>query len=185
MRAFIVVFLMLSVLPLSCSLTSLAAGEQSVYKVDFSVQPQKWAYPNEDVTVQGVTVLEESVAPAPGRWTYVSSVPVNFEVTDSAGNATEVGLPQGLSSDANGRFQFTFRAPAKEGNYTMTAHAVINGNTIQSSQPFNVSSEQRPTQDPPIHTVNSSADVDPRIFIAGLAMIAVLAILVVWRSRKE
>jgi hypothetical protein len=57
-------------------------GEESVYKVDISVQTQKWAYPNEEITVEGVTVLEKSEAPASNNWTYVSSVPVTFEVTE-------------------------------------------------------------------------------------------------------
>ena len=112
-------------------------------------------------------------------------MPLTFEVKYSAGNVTDIDLPQGLSSDEHGRFQFTFHAPAKEGNYTMIAHAVIDGNKTQASQTFAVSSEQRPTQDPPIHTVTSSSDVDIRILIAALVMIAILGILVVWRSRKE
>jgi hypothetical protein len=153
--------------------------------VDFSVQPQKWAYPNEDITVQGVTVLEKSEAPGSSNWTYLSNVPLTFEVKDSAGNATKVDLPQSLSSDEHERFQFTFRAPAKEGNYTMIALAVIDGNTTQASQALAVSSEQRPAQDPPIHTVTSSSDVDIRILIAASIIIVILGILVVWRSRKE
>ena len=161
-----------------------AATEESMYKVDFSVQPQKWAYHGEDVTVRGVTVLEKSEAPALINWTYVSGVPVTFEIKDAAGNTTMVNLPQDMSSDAHGRFQFTFHAPAKEGNYTMIARAVKEGNATQASQIFAVYSEQRPTQDPPIHTVTSSSDVDNRIFIAALAIIAILAILVAWRSRK-
>jgi hypothetical protein len=175
---------MLSVFMSTSSFAFFATAEESIYRVDFSIQLQNWAYPNEGVNVQGVTVLEEFVASAPS-WTYVGNVPVNFEVTDSVGNATAVDLPQGLSSDKSGRFQFMFHAPEKEGNYTVIAHAMINGNTVQASQTFTVSSEQRPTQDPPVHTVTSSADVDPRIFIVGLVMIAILAILVVWRSRKE
>ena len=158
--AFIVFLLTVSVLTSTRSFAVLAATEESTYKVDFSVQTQKWAYPGEETTVQGVTVLEESEAPVSINWTYVSGVPVTFEIKDAAGNTTMLNLPQDLTSDAHGRFQFTFQAPAKDGNYTMIANAVIQGNPTQSSQIFAVSSEQRPTQDPPIHTVTSSSDVD-------------------------
>ena len=182
--AFIVFLLTVSVLTSTCSFAVLAAIKESTYKVDFSVQTQKWAYPGEDVTVQGVTVLEKYEAPASINLTYVSGVLVTFEIKDAAGNTTMLDLPQDLSSDAHGAFQFTFHAPAKEGNYTMIARAVIEGNATQASQIFAVSSEQRPTHDPPIHTVTSSSDVDIRIFIVAIAIIAILAILVIWRSRK-
>ncbi len=182
--AFIIILLTVSVLSSSCSFSVIAATDENIYKVDFSVQTQKWAYPNETVTVQGVTVLEKSEAPASINWTYVSDVPVTFDIKDSAGNVTMLNLPQDLRSDAYGGFQFTFQAPAKEGNYTMIARAVIEGNAIQASQIFAVSSELRPPQDPPIHTVTSSSDVDNRIFIVAIGIIAVLSILVAWRSRK-
>ena len=146
--AFIVFLLLVSVLTSTCSCAVLAATEEGIYKVDFSVQPQKWAYPGEDVTVQGVSVLEKSEAQASVNWTYVSGVTVAFEIKDAAGNTTMLNLPQDLSSDAHGRFQFTFQAPAKEGNYTMIARAVMGGNATQTYQIFAVSSEQRPTQDP-------------------------------------
>ena len=145
--AFLVFLLTVSVLTPTCSLAVLAASEESIYKVDFSVQIQKWAYPGEEVTVQGVTVLEKSEAPASVNWTYVSGVPVTFEIKDADGNTTMLNLPQDLSSDTIGRFQFTFHAPAKEGNYTMIARAVIEGNATQASRIFAVSSEQKPTQD--------------------------------------
>ena len=174
----------ISVLSSSRSFAVFTATAEIIYKVDFSVQTQKWAYPNETITVQGVMVLEKTESPSSINWTYVSGVPVTFEIKDAAGNTTMLNLPQDLSSDPHGRFQFTFHAPAKEGNYTMIARAVIEGNATQASQIFAVSSEKRPTQDPPIHTVTSSSDVDNRIFIAALAIMAILAILVVWRSRK-
>jgi hypothetical protein len=183
-RVFLV-FLLTFSLTLTRSLAVLAAGDEGTYKVDISVQTQKWAYPNEEITVQGVTVLEKSEAPPSHNWTYVSGAYVTFEVQDSNGNVIDVGLPQGLSSDGNGRFQFTFHAPVKEGNYTMIAHAVINGNTTQTSQIFAVSPEQRPTQDPPIHTTTSSSDVDVRIFIVASVIIAILAILIAWRSTRN
>jgi hypothetical protein len=137
--AFIVFLLTVSVLTFSCSLLVLAATEESIYKVDFSVQTQKWAYPNETVTVQGVTVLEKSEAPTSINWTYVSDVPVTFELKDAAGNTTLLDLPRDLSSDAHGRFQFTFQAPAKEELHDDCQRG-IQGPT-QSSQIFAVSSK--------------------------------------------
>jgi hypothetical protein len=63
-RVAILVLLAFPILLLTCGFSAFAGSTEGVYKVDFSVQTQKWAYPNEDITVQGVTVLEKSEAPA-------------------------------------------------------------------------------------------------------------------------
>ena len=52
-RVAILVFLAFPILLLTCGFSAFAGSTEGVYKMDFSVQIQKWAYSGEDVAVQG------------------------------------------------------------------------------------------------------------------------------------
>jgi len=121
---------------------NIVGAEEGVYRVNLSVLTVGWAYPGEEVTVQVETFLDKYKPPAsgeppkplsPGDWVFISGVPLRFEVRYEDGGLVGLNMSQALRTDDNGFMETTFKAPEKEGNYTMTVYALMEGNECSDS----------------------------------------------------
>ncbi|MFQ6077096.1 MAG: hypothetical protein ACE5Z5_13365, partial [Candidatus Bathyarchaeia archaeon] len=132
--------------------------EEGVYRVNLS-PPLRSVYPGEEITFQITTFLDKYKPPKPGEppkplspgdWVYIGDVPLRFEIKDETGALIDLDIPQDLRTDDHGSLEITFKAPEKEGKYTMTIFAVIEGKECSDSGALTVSSEERPPLPTPI-----------------------------------
>ena len=129
-----------------------AEEEDGVYRVDISVLTMGWAYPGEDVILQAITFLDRSKPSPPGEppqpfspedWIFLGNISLSFEMRDEAGAPVEVDMPRNLQTGPDGHLEKVFKAPDREGNYTVTVYARMEGKECTDSEGLVVSSEER------------------------------------------
>jgi len=134
-----------------------AAEEEGVYRVNLLVLTAGGVTPGEEVTVQVETFLDKYKPPAPGEppkplspgdWVFIGGVPLRFEVRDEDGGLVGLNMSQALRTDDNGSMETTFKAPEKEGDYTMTVYALMESNECSDWDRFTVSTEEQPLPTP-------------------------------------
>jgi len=176
------------------------AETEGKYRVELVLPTTGSVYPNERLTAQITTFLDKYKPPEPGQpppplspedWVYIGNVTVRFEVKDEAGNTVDLNIPQGLKTDDKGWLQISFNAPSREGKYTVTAYAVIEGVECSDSEPILVSKEERPSVPTPTPTPQPTKTLvfeAQHLYIAVVIILSVgvvLAVVLAIRRRRK
>jgi hypothetical protein len=165
------------------------AEEERVYRVNISVLTLGWANPSEEITAQVITFLDKQKPPGPGEtpqpfspedWIFIGNVSLRFEIRDEDGAIVDINVSQSLRTDDNGFLEMNFTAPEKEGKYTITVNALIEGNEYYDSEEFTVSAKEHviptitPTPSPNVRSIICDGE---HCWIAGIAIAALIVIV--------